>query len=255
MKTIQTKIELKRKKKVIALFNHISSLEETIIKIIGNREDPFFKKILDSFEVAMSKEYEFCNNIRNMEGLSGRKFRVLLNYLIRNFHKPKYLEIGSWLGSTACSACYNNNLEIVCIDNWSQNFNPNLNPKKTFEKNIKKYISKQSTLKIIEEDFKKIDFKSLNNIDIYLYDGSHHYIDHFDSIKLVLPSLSKKFILIVDDWNWVQVRKGTLDAIKSKNLEIISKLEIKTTTDDSSSLITGKNSDWHQGVAFFVIEK
>ena len=84
MKTIQTKIELKRKKKVIALLNHISSLEETIIKIIGNREDPFFKKILDSFEVAMSKEYEFCNNIRNMEGLSGRKFRVLLNYLIRN---------------------------------------------------------------------------------------------------------------------------------------------------------------------------
>ena len=34
MKTIQTKIELKRKKKVIALLNHISSLEETIIKII-----------------------------------------------------------------------------------------------------------------------------------------------------------------------------------------------------------------------------
>ena len=67
---------------------------KTIIKIIGNREDPFFKKILDSFEVAMSKEYEFCNNIRNMEGLSGRKFRVLLNYLIRSFHKPKYLEIG-----------------------------------------------------------------------------------------------------------------------------------------------------------------
>ena len=113
----------------------------------------------------------------------------------------------------------------------------------------------EEKLKIIEEDFKKIDFKSLNNIDIYLYDGSHHYVDHFDSIKLVLPSLSKKFILIVDDWNWVQVRKGTLDAIKSKNLEIISKLEIKTTTDDSSSLITGKNSDWHQGVAFFVIEK
>ena len=47
MKTIQTKIELKRKKKVIALLNHISSLEETIIKIIGNRKDPFFKIILD----------------------------------------------------------------------------------------------------------------------------------------------------------------------------------------------------------------
>ena len=49
----------------------------------------------------------------------------------------------------------------------------------------------------------------LVNINIYLYDGPHHFEDHFDGIKLVQPALEKKFILIVDDWNWDQVRNGT----------------------------------------------
>ena len=70
-----------------------------------------------------------------------------------------------------------------------------------------------------------------------------------------IAALANKFILIVDDWNWNQVRKGTIDAIKDENLKIVAKLEIRTTIDDSSSLITGQNSDWHQGCAFFVLEK
>ncbi len=255
MKTIQTKIDLKRKKKVIDLLNHISSLDETVINIFGNRHDPYFVKIYNSFELALSKKIKLCTEIRSMDGLSGRKFRVLLNNLIRTFEYPKYLEIGSWLGSTACSACYKNDLEMTCIDNWSQNFSNNLDPKKTFKKNIKNYITKNSKFRVIEKDFRQFNFNLLEKINIYFYDGSHNYEDHFDSVKLILPSLANKFIFIVDDWNWRQVREGTLDAIKKQKLRVVSGLEIKTTDDDSSSLVTGSNSDWHQGVAFFVIEK
>ena len=45
-----------------------------------------------------------------------------------------------------------------------------------------------------------------------------HIIMKIILIQLVgfLPALWKKFILIVDDWNWKQVRKGTLDSIKKK---------------------------------------
>ena len=31
---------------------------------------------------------------------------------------PKYLEIGSWAGSTVCSAIYGNKVKALCIDNW-----------------------------------------------------------------------------------------------------------------------------------------
>jgi len=72
---------------------------------------------------------------------------------------------------------------------------------------------------------------------------------------LTQPALKKKYVLIIDDWNWDQVRAGTKSAILDLELNVISKLEIRTTNDGSSALITGENSDWHQGCCFFVIEK
>jgi len=38
-------------------------------------------------------------------------------------------------------------------------------------------------------------------------------------------------------------------------MNIISKLEIRTTQDGSNALMMGQNSDWHQGYCFFVIQK
>ena len=255
MNSIQTKRVLRKKKKILALVNHIYSIDETIIKFSGNRNNLMFQKIQLAFEDALSSSTKLNKEILGMNGLSGRKFRILLNSLINKIKNPKYLEIGSWQGSTLCSACYKNLVEVTCIDNWSENFSLNIQPKKEFKKNIRKFVSTNTKLKIIEKDFKKVDFKKIGFFNIFFYDGAHHYEDHYDSVKIVLPALSKKFILIVDDWNWIQVRKGTMDAIKNENLKIIAKLDIRTTKDDSSSLITGQNSDWHQGCAFLVLEK
>ena len=116
-------------------------------------------------------------------------------------------------------------------------------------------LIKKVKLNLIEKDFRAVNYLKLKDINIYLYDGSHHYEDHFDSIKFALPALSKKFIFIVDDWNWIQVRQGTLDSIENENLKIIYKLDVRTTRDDSSALLTEQFSDWHQGFAIMVIEK
>ena len=132
MDSIQTKRILKKKKKILNLINHIFSLDETIIKFSGNRNDSIFKYIELAFEDALSSNTNLSPNILEMEGLSGRKFRIFLNSLIRRISDPKYIEIGSWLGSSLCSACYQNNLEAICIDNWSQNFLPDISPKESF---------------------------------------------------------------------------------------------------------------------------
>ena len=255
MESIQTKIRLKKKKKMMNIINHVFSIDETTINFSGDKNDTYSKVIENSFTSAISGKSNLSDEIKTMKGLSGRKFRVMMNNLIKIFKNPKYLEIGSWLGSSACSVCCNNKVNITCIDDWSQNFSTDLDSKKIFKKNLKKILNKNISLQIIEKDFRKVNFQNLNDINIYFYDGSHHYQDHYDAIKLVLPSLTKKFILIVDDWNWEQVRKGTLDSIYNEKLKIISKLEIRTTTDNSSSLIIGENSDWHQGVAFLVVKK
>ena len=69
------------------------------------------------------------------------------------------------------------------------------------------------------------------------------------------PALENEYILIVDDWNWKQVREGTLNAINTLNLNVIAQLEIRTTIDDTNAIINGKFSDWHQGYSFFVMKK
>src|SRR3990170_4857741 len=70
-------------------------------------------------------------SILDIEGQSSPKVRHLLNNLC-SFKNCKYLEIGSLLGSTFCSACYKNNLtRAVSIDNFSEFF---LNDKATREK-------------------------------------------------------------------------------------------------------------------------
>ena len=130
------------------------------------------------------------------------------------------------MGSTACSVSFKNNVEINCIENWSQNFSKEFSPKKNL-KEFKKCLSKKVKLNLIEKEFRAVNYLKLKDINIYLYDGSHHYEDHFDSIKFALPALSKKFIFIVDDWNWIQVRQGTFDSIEISILEIVSKLECK----------------------------
>ena len=89
-----------------------------------------------------------------MHGLSGRKFRILLNSLIEKISNSKYLEIGSWLGSTACSVSFKNNVEINCIENWSQNFSKEFSPKQEFKKNLSKCLSKKVKLNLIEKEFR-----------------------------------------------------------------------------------------------------
>ena len=83
-----------------------------------------------------------------------------------------------------------------------------------------------------------------------MFDGPHHEKDHYDALKFVHTALDKKFVLIVDDWNWDQVRLGTNKAIQDLNFKIISGFEIMTTNNSSSAYVQGQNSEWHNGYCF-----
>ena len=247
--------KLKKDKVFVSLLNSAMGLHQTTIKSFGNINDSYFKKIYTSFEKSIALESKNPDWILDLEGLSGKKYRHLINNLIASIDNPRYLEIGSWQGSTACAAASGNKLNITCIDDWSQTFANVENVQEKFKKNIKKIINKGIKFKFLNEDFRKINYKDIGKYNIYLFDGPHHQQDHYDSLKLVHKALDRKFILIVDDWNWDQVRSGTLRAIKDMNFKPISRLEIKTTHDSSSAFITGKESEWHNGYCFFVIEK
>ena len=245
----------------------LSAKEETSILLEGDFDRDSYSKILKTaFFQSWAINTKIPDWIRFMPGMSGRKYRYLINNLVSLIEDARYLEIGSWTGSTACSAIYGNKAKIVCIDNWSQFNNTEdipyqrvlniKNPKKEFEINTKKVISEKINFKFIESDFRKINYNEVGKFNIYVFDGPHEMKDHYDGITIVQPSLDDVFILIVDDWNVSKVRQGTLNAISDLSIKIISKIEIMTTQNNVvPKLLQCQFSDWHNGYLIAVCEK
>lgn len=86
-----------------------------------------------------------------MDGMSGTKTRHFYNNLL-NYQDARYLEIGTWKGSSVCSAMCGNKGTIVCIDNWCQ-FG---GPKEEFLTNFYKHKGDNNAI-FIENDCYKID--------------------------------------------------------------------------------------------------
>ena len=89
------------------------------------------------------------------------------------------------------------------------------------------------------------------------YAGTASFFAFTGGIRLALPALDDRFILIVDDWNWQGVRHGTCLAIAEANLTVHYSLEVLTTQDDThpEEKDTGKESAWHNGYFVCVCTK
>jgi hypothetical protein len=196
-----------------------------------------------AFDDAISNVGGPAQYVRNIDGMSGQKYRTFINALVKHHPNARYLEVGSWAGSTAASAIHGNSLEALCIDNWSE-FG---GPKTSFFKNIDKVSSPSVDFRFIESDFRRLDYASLGSFNIYLFDGPHGEQDHYDGIMVVRPALDERVIIIVDDWNWRQVRLGTFRALRDAQYRVEASIEIRTARGHSHPTVQGKHSDWHNG--------
>lgn len=193
---------------------------------------------------ALSGQTRLQPDIFAMRGMSGRRYRIFINDLISAIHNPRYLEIGSWAGSTACSAMCQNALSIVCIDNWSE-FG---GPKAEFESNIAAWANDKVDFRFIESDFRAVDYTALGPpFNVYLFDGPHAYADQYEGVLIAAPALTRTYIQIVDDWNWPDVRNGTWDAFQEAGIETPFWVDIRTSKDDTQPLLRNEHSQWHNG--------
>lgn len=185
-----------------------------------------------------------------MIGMSGVNTRHFYNNLL-NMEDARYLEIGTWKGSSVCSAMCNNKATVVCIDNWSE-FG---GPKEEFLVNFEKFKG-ENNARFIESDCFAVDVSTLPKFNIYMYDGNHEEENHFKALVHFIDCLDDEFIFIVDDWNSDIVRKGTRESFEKLNLEIIYETEIRTTLDNSHPAYgSPEQRRWHNGIFVAVLRK
>lgn len=193
--------------------------------------------------------------VLDMDGMSGRRYRLFINELMRLLGSDaRYLEIGSWKGSTLAAAIEGNKGHACCIDNWSEYGCP----RDAFYENVAA-IRTDATLEVIESDFRAVRYSSFTPapFNVFLFDGPHNEQDQYDGIRHAQRALADTYTLIVDDWNWLGIRTGTLKALIDAGLRVDHAVEIRTTRDNShppSGLARGK-SDWHNGYFIAQVRK
>ena len=156
----------------------------------------------------------------------------------------RYLEIGTWKGSSVRSAMAGNKATVVCIDDWSE-FG---DAKDEFLNNFEKHKG-YNKAKFIEADCFSVDVTTLGKFNIYLYDGRHYSSDQQMALTHYVDCMDDIFIYVVDDWNWDEVRSSTLEAMTKLNLEIIWSKEVITGVDDHDV------ENWWNGIGIFVLGK
>ena len=209
-----------------------------------------YKNLIDkSFQNAENKISKITNDIINLEGCTGLKTRHFYNNLL-NTEDARYLEIGTWKGSSVCSAMCGNKSKVICIDNWSQGGGP----KTEFLENFEKFKGENDAT-FIENDCYNVDVSVLPKFNIYMYDGNHTNESHYKALLHYYNCLDDIFIFIVDDWNWKDVRNGTNNAIEKLNLKILYEKEIRLTWDESHTPIPLAKDTWWNGMYVVILQK
>jgi Methyltransferase domain len=200
-------------------------------------------RVKAALSASLVGESEIDPRVLKIPGMSGRCYRHFINNLVRTTPDARYLEVGTWAGSTLCAAINNNRVSATAIDNWSE-FG---NPKPLFESHLAQFKTPEAHVRFIESDFRAVDFFALGKFNIYLFDGPHEYQDQYDGLEMAVAALDEHFVLIVDDWNWERVREGTRRAMQANRISSLYSIEIRSTLDGSHPINSCELSDWHNG--------
>jgi hypothetical protein len=159
-----------------------------------------------SLELAEAERSGVSPAVLSLEGMSGRKTRHFYNALC-SLPGARYLEIGTWRGSTFCSALDGNVLEAaIAVDNWSE-FG---GPRDAFLENLGRFKG-HTDARFVEGDC--FDEATVARVaaacpsyNLYLFDGEHTREAQYRALRVYAPLMNSTFIFVVDDWNWQSVR-------------------------------------------------
>jgi hypothetical protein len=214
----------------------------TMIETSG--QSPLPRTIRAAFEDTLGDRGRMDERAYHVDGFSGRRHRLFLNNLIAAVEQPRYLEIGIFRGATFCAAVSNNKVHATGVDNWVE-FGGKASE---FYLNLAALKGPEASVNIIEQDFRTVNYAALGPFNVGFYDGPHTERDQYDGARIVIEAMTANSILLVDDWNWEQVRRGTMNAIRDSGAQIDFAIEVRTSFDNTVPAHAYGRSDWNNGL-------
>jgi hypothetical protein len=227
-----------------------SSPHVTVVELTSQ---PALSRIVrTAFEDALAGRGTMDERVYAVGGFCGRKHRLFLNNLVRAVERPRYLEIGIFQGATFCAAISGNQVYAAAIDNWSE-YGGRAND---FYTNLAAFKGTDAAVAILEQDFRTVNYAAFERFNIGFYDASHAELDQYDGARILLDAMAPQAVMMIDDWNWPRVRRGTLNAVRDAGRQIDFAIELRTSFDDDEGGLPPHNtgaSDWHNGMFVAVV--
>lgn len=208
--------------------------------------------------------------ILEMEGMSGLKYRHMLNKLMELAGKGdpvNYLEIGSRKGSTFCSSVYGNNINALSIDNFSEFVTTRLGGNSTFSTSSEQFKHNitqtaywspraNTNISVLNQDSFTVDPTKLPfKADIYFYDGEHSYASQYKAFTHFDAALKDTFITMVDDYTPIESNdpcRATQTAFKDLGYKVLKDWYLK---EGNSDILEDAKKHWWNGVYVAVCQK
>lgn len=175
--------------------------------------------IEDSIQAALGGKSGLSQSVLDIRGFSTPTIRHLFSNLCNI--NGTYLEIGLFCGATFVSS-FNEKLTTIGIENHSQDFSEGFEKvKDELKNNISIHADRAKEIYVHYEDCFAIDKALLpDDIDIYFFDGFHSFETQSKALPHFIDKMAKKFIWVVDDFNWQYVADGTNAALEQLKDEI-----------------------------------
>jgi len=149
-------------------------------------------------------------DLMNMPRMSTYAIACLINKAVKDMAGDQsYVNVGVWHGFSLLSGMLGNaDKKCIGIDNFSEFGGPRMEFRR-------RYLDARSDKhQFYEMDYRQY-FKNVQKpeekIGFYFYDGAHDYQNQLDGLKIAEPFLTDDALIMVDDTNWPDPYRATLD--------------------------------------------
>jgi hypothetical protein len=175
-----------------------------------------------------TRDFEGATHLVDIPGMSSPRVCRFLNELVRSMDAGEhYLEVGSWRGRTLLSAAVGNKgrLCIGCdkFRLYGRHTGLGALARRALQENVARYRDDRAAIHFFDMPSRR--FFSRNRlpgpIGVYFYDGDHSRRGTRRSIAAAGPLLSRRAVLLVDDWNVDRIREGTVAGLADASLHVL----------------------------------